>query len=121
MKLIDTNLIIYAAQPDFRWLLPLITTPECHFATVTKIEVLGFKEILPPEEQFFRTYFSALSALDLTDEVIEKAIGIRQSKKIKLGDAIIAATALVHDLELLTHNTDDFRTITGLVLSDPIP
>ena len=46
MKLIDTNLIIYTAQPNYRWLLPQITTPDCHFATVTKIEVLGFKGII---------------------------------------------------------------------------
>ncbi len=121
MKLIDTNLIIYAAQPDFRWLLPLITTDDCHFATVSKIEVLGFQGILQPEETFFRTYFDVILSLHLTEAVIEKAIDIRQDKKIKLGDAIIAATALVHNLELLTHNISDFRDITGLLVSDPIP
>ena len=120
MKLIDTNLIIYAAQPNFRWLLPSITTAECHFATVTKIEVLGFKDILQPEEIFFQTYFSAIICIDLTDSIIEKAIEIRQNKKIKLGDSIIAATAIIHNLELNTHNTDDFRNIPGLSIFDPL-
>lgn len=57
MKLIDTNLIIYTAQPNYRWLLPQITTPDCHFASVTKIEVLGFKGIKQPEMIFFSAYF----------------------------------------------------------------
>lgn len=120
MKLIDTNLIIYAAQPNFRWLLPLITSNECHFATVTKIEVLGFKGIQQPEEIFFQTYFSSIISIDLTDAIIEKAIEIRQNKKIKLGDSIIAATAITHNFQLNTHNTDDFKNISGLSIFDPM-
>ncbi|CAN5393106.1 hypothetical protein BH10BAC3_BH10BAC3_30350 [soil metagenome] len=38
---------------------------------------------------------------------------------MKLGDAIIAATALVHNLTLLSPNTADFKNITGLVVIDP--
>ena len=36
-----------------------------------------------------------------------------------LGDAIIAATALVHGLKLVTRNVDDFEHITGLELLNP--
>lgn len=39
---------------------------------------------------------------------------------MSLGDAIIAATALVHDLTLVTRNLDDFRWIAGLRLLDPL-
>jgi toxin FitB len=38
---------------------------------------------------------------------------------MKLGDAIIAATALVHGLALVTNNTKDFTHIEGLVIIDP--
>jgi toxin FitB len=120
MKLIDTNLIIYSAQPQFRWLLPLITTPECHVATVTKIEVLGFRTIETNQEIFFGKIFSVLKSFHLTDEIIEQTIDIRQSKKIKLADAIIAATARVHNLEILTHNVIDFINIDGVRVTDPL-
>jgi predicted nucleic acid-binding protein len=33
-------------------------------------------------------------------------------------DLLIAATALVHDLTLVTHNTKDYATIPGLKLDD---
>ena len=120
MKIIDTNLIIYAAQPQFRWLLPLIAASDCHFATVTKIEVLGFKNIEANQKAFFDQYFSMLTPLHLTDDIIEQAIDIRQNKKIKLGDAIIAATARVHNLEIFTHNIADFINIDGVKVSDPL-
>ena len=120
MKLIDTNLIIYAAQPTYRWLLPHITTADCHFSSVTKIEVLGFRGIELREEDFFQKYFAMLKSIHLTDDIIEQTIKIRQNKKIKLGDAIIAATAVVHNLSIYTHNTADFISIQGLTVIDPI-
>lgn len=39
--------------------------------------------------------------------------------KTKLPDAIIAATALVYDLILITRNTADFKSIDGLKVVDP--
>jgi toxin FitB len=119
MKLIDTNLIIYAIQPQFHWLIPLIMSGDFHYATVTKIEVLGFKNIQPHEEALFQRYFAILKPLHLTDAIIEQTIKIRQIKKIKLGDAIIAGTARVHNLEIFTHNVADFINIDGVSVRDP--
>ncbi len=38
---------------------------------------------------------------------------------MKLGDAIIGATAIVHELVLITNNTNDFTNIKGLKVIDP--
>jgi len=48
--------------------------------------------------------------------VAHKAIELRQKRAISLGDSVIAATALVHDLTLLTENTKDYARIKGLKL-----
>ena len=37
-----------------------------------------------------------------------------------LGNAIIAATAIVHNPALVTHSTEDFRWIEELELLDPL-
>ena len=53
------------------------------------------------------------------DKLIEqKAINIRQHKKMKLGDSIIAATALVNNLTIVTRNESDFYGL-GLTIYNP--
>jgi predicted nucleic acid-binding protein len=53
--------------------------------------------------------------LALNDLVIDKTIQIRREHKIKLPDAIIAATALVYDFTLITRNTADFADICKII------
>ncbi len=48
------------------------------------------------------------------------AIDIRKKYNLKLGDSLIAATAMVHDLEIYTRNTDDFKNIKELKTFNPI-
>jgi len=55
----------------------------------------------------------------LDENVIVKTILLRQQFKIKIPDAIIAATALVYDLSLVSHNNKDFKSIQGLTVIDP--
>lgn len=59
-----------------------------------------------------------IHASDITR--IDRAIALRRSKKMTLGDAIIAATALEYNLTLATHNTKDFLWIDSLTVVDPI-
>ena len=48
-----------------------------------------------------------------------KTADIRKKQKIKLPDAIIAATALVYELSLVSRNVSDFKNIDGLQLINP--
>lgn len=87
-------------------------------SVVTKIEVLGFNA----PEQHYKTlsdFINDATVLDLTDNVVEASIEIRKKHKTKLPDAIIAATALVYDLVLISRNTSDFKNIDGLKVIDP--
>lgn len=53
--------------------------------------------------------------MPLDDAITERAIALRRKyKKLKLGNAIIAATAIEHNLTLITHNIADFKNIAGL-------
>jgi predicted nucleic acid-binding protein len=47
-----------------------------------------------------------------------QCVKIRRNKKIKTPDAIIAATAIVHNLTLITSDTD-FNNIENLHLINP--
>jgi predicted nucleic acid-binding protein len=55
----------------------------------------------------------------LSEPVILQTIELRRKHKIKTPDSIIAATALVNKLILISHNNKDFKAIQGLDLIDP--
>lgn len=55
----------------------------------------------------------------MSEAVGEGAILLRQTRRMKLGDALIAATALLYDLPLVTRNVDDFKHIAGLQIINP--
>lgn len=47
-------------------------------------------------------------------------IALRQRHPMSLGDAVIAATALEHQVELWTASADDFRRIDELCVANPL-
>ncbi|MCG9880494.1 MAG: type II toxin-antitoxin system VapC family toxin [Bacteroidia bacterium] len=71
------------------------------------------------EINVIENFISECQVFELEKSVKIKTAQIRRAHKIKLPDAIIAATALVHDLILITRNTSDFIKIDGLKLVDP--
>ena len=67
----------------------------------------------------FEELISVVMVYGLTEDIIQQTIRLRQTYRRKLPDAIIAATALVHGLALVTRNITDFLPIAGLTVLDP--
>jgi toxin FitB len=80
---------------------------------------LGFPGISSEEEAALLAFIQSCPPYPLDDGVLQQAIRLRQQKKMKLGDAIIAATALEYEIPLVTRNEDDFKHIPGLDLINP--
>jgi predicted nucleic acid-binding protein len=117
--LIDSN-IIYAAHPEHAGLREFIATQAPAVSAVSYVEVLGYHELTTAEESLLREFFAVSTLLPIDQDVIEQAVSLRQQHKMSLGDALVAATALVHRLPLVTHNMDDFAWIDGLIVVDPL-
>jgi predicted nucleic acid-binding protein len=120
MYLIDTNIIIYyfnGIQQARKFLND--HAGNLAISTITVLEALSFatsdKE-LQTTEAFLKNNFIWL---DVSRDVVFESAKIRRTKKTKTPDAIIGATALRHQLTLVTRNDKDFRHLP-LVLINPI-
>jgi len=89
-----------------------------NISVVTKIEILGFNA---PEEhyQLLTNFMNDANVIDLSNDIVEACINLRKNHKTKLPDAIIAATAIVYDLALISRNSKDFKSIEGLEVINP--
>ena len=119
MTLADSNLVIYAARDNYDWLVDWFAAVAPSVSAVTRVEALGFHKLVPKEKDFLDEFFPKASILSISEEVILQATALRQQKRMSLGDALIAATALVHGLTLATRNMEDFQWIPRLSLIDP--
>ncbi|MGD0693831.1 MAG: type II toxin-antitoxin system VapC family toxin [Terriglobia bacterium] len=119
MTLIDSNIIIYASRPEHAMLREFIAKNSPVVSAVSFVEVLGYPRISDEERQHFEAFFAAATILPISDAVLHEAVRLRQQRKMALGDALTAATALVHGLTLVTRNTGDFEWVEGLSLHNP--
>ncbi|MBI1817448.1 MAG: type II toxin-antitoxin system VapC family toxin [Deltaproteobacteria bacterium] len=118
--LLDSNIIIYAAQPEQGALRAFVEEKAPAVSVISRIEVLGYHQLQQPERESLDRFFEAAEVLPLSESVVERAVHLRIQRRMSLGDSIIAATALVHQLTLVTHNTEDFAWIRELRLLDPL-
>ena len=88
------------------------------YSIISKIELLGFNQSESDDLQA-RLLLSSLQELELTSTIAEQTIQIRKSRKLKLPDAVIAATAIVNNITIITRNTSDFDQIVGLNYINP--
>ena len=119
MMLIDSNIIIYASQKEHGDLRKFIAKHSPSVSAVSYVKVLGFHRLNEQDRAFLESFFSSAIVLPITQAVLDKAIGLRQTRKMSLGDSLVAATCLIHNLTLVTRNTDDFKWIAELHLLNP--
>jgi hypothetical protein len=118
--LIDTNTAIDYLDnklPDNS--TNLIDSIAAQISVITRMELLSWANATTEQVQVLQLFVNASRVYNLTEPVIVRAIELRKAHKNKLPDAIIAATALVYDLTLITRNTNDFKNIPNLKVINP--
>ena len=118
MIVLDTNIFIYLSKGTLT--RSLIANTDIAHASITKIEALGFSSMPAQELLLLGALFNESYSLGLTDAVVDRAIILRQSKRMSLGDSIIAATALENHLVLWTANAEAFAHIDELGMVNPL-
>lgn len=121
--LIDTNAIIEylgdVLPQEALTLLDGIIDRQFYISVINKIELLGFTGITESEEQKFLEFIEHAHVLHLSEDIVNSTIELRKQNRIKIPDAIIAATAIVHQLTIVTRNAKDFVNINGLKVLNP--
>jgi len=89
------------------------------YSAITRLELFGYPGLKPEEELKINELLKQFTEIAVESNIIDRAIIIRKGLRIKVPDAIIAATALEKDCSLVTHNVVDFKGIIGLDVIDP--
>lgn len=117
--LLDTNTVLdYMGNKlpsNAKSLIAQIIDEEINLSVINKIELLGFSKV----EQDLIDFVTCSNIHPMDNAVVDKTIEIRGLYRIKLPDAIIAATALINSLVLVLHNTKDFKGIESLRVVNP--
>lgn len=120
--LIDTNVWIDAIVGRLHADIFLRLTVQAEwvgYSAITRLELFGFPDLTADEEQQISRLLTNFSEVGIDSKTIDQAVRIRKVVRIKIPDAIIAASAILAESSLLTRNTDDFKGISGLIIVNP--
>jgi predicted nucleic acid-binding protein len=121
--LIDTNAIQDYLQESYpeKGLIKMdkILSLEANISIISKIEILSYT---PENEEFaikLQSFVGDCNLYYLDEDVIENTINLRKAYRMKIGDAIIASTALLYNFTIVTNNERDFNRVIGLKILNP--
>ena len=104
--LIDTNVLIDFLSGHEKAHTELDRHVRPAISIITWMEVMvGASE---DNEEVLRSWLSSFHLINLDSTVAQRAVMIRQQRRIRLPDAIVWASAQQHSLLLVSRNTKDF-------------
>lgn len=116
--LADTNAFIYLLNGN-SCMTPFLKN-KLAFSVISEMELLSYSGITAEEEINIKSLLLDCKEISLTDEIKEKTIEIRKKYKTKLPDALVAASAIVNNLPLITADKG-FNQIEELDLKLIVP
>jgi len=122
--LCDTNIIVelYKGNSETINALQSLGVRQIAISAVTQAELfygaINKTELIQIQKQLNLFHILPIDQ-DISEQFIQLMAQYSLSHKLAIPDALIAATALVHNLHLYTLNTKDFRFVEGLTLYRP--
>ena len=119
LHLLDSNILIYGSKPEHAFLLPFIFGRDSRVSAASIAEVLGYTGLTDEDSTLFEKWFAEIFFEEVSQVVLRRAAKLRQARRMKLGDAIVAGTALEIGAAVVTRNVEDYQNIPGLKVLDP--
>ena len=110
--LIDTNIALYLLNGDTT-IAELLNGRDVHVSFITELELLGFQDIKEEDRSIIEDLLNNCIIVDLNQAIKRITIDLKQKYKLKLPDAIIAATSIYMNLPLISADKD-FERISDL-------
>lgn len=110
--LIDTNIALYLLNGDTT-IAELLNGRDVHVSFITELELLGFQDIKEEDRSIIEDLLNNCIIVDLNQAIKRITIDLKQKYKLKLPDAIIAATAIYMNLPIISADKD-FDRISDL-------
>lgn len=108
--ILDTNAVIYLQKGLLDQPLP---PGNMAISVISEIELRGFPGLTADQETWLLRFFNNIQIIDLRSDIKNEAIRLRRHYRIKIPDAIIAATAIMQSAILLT-NDEFLHGVSGL-------
>lgn len=102
---LDTNIVLYLLSGD-KTVADFLNDKTIFLSFVTELELLGYKEISPEEQILVENLLADSTIIDINSVIKKIVIELRRNHKIKLPDAIIAATSHYLNIPFMTSDKD---------------
>ena len=112
--LIDTNIALYLLGGDST-LSEALDGKLVYLSFISELELLSYPGLIEDNEEIINQFISDCIVIDINKEIKIKTIEIRRAYRLKLPDAIIAATASYLKQPIITADSD-FKKIESIDL-----
>ncbi|TXE14538.1 type II toxin-antitoxin system VapC family toxin [Algoriphagus aquimarinus] len=99
--LLDTNIILYLLAGN-QTVADFLNNKTVFVSFVTELELLGYDGLESEGKLIVENLLEDSTIIDINSEIKKVVIELRKAHKIKLPDAIIAATAFYLNIPLMT-------------------
>ncbi len=99
--LLDTNVVLYLLNGD-TVLESYLQDKNFYLSFINELELLGYKDITSEEENVVRYFLDESALIDINNGIKEITKQIRRNYRLKLPDAIVAATAIFLGIPLIS-------------------
>lgn len=115
--LLDTNALIYFLEGRRSIADLVVLAGTVFYSPISEIEVLAAPHLSAEEVATIRSFLSSCSRVELDQTVTDLTIDLRRRLRLKVPDAIIAASAMSRGVPLATADKD-FAKVDGLEIVD---
>lgn len=115
VRVLDTNALVYYLEGEGAVVQRLEEFRAAHetiaISAIVEVELLSYTRLTRAERKRIETFLTTLVSIPLDSSVARVAATFRSQYRLKLADAVIAATAFLRDAPLVTRNVRDFAKV----------